>query len=324
MSNGLVGATAGRPYFLSGGRVMNLQRRGKIWMVTSGELTAEVTPSQGGKIRRLMAQPQKRNLFFTDPRRRFPISARGKYLAHDISGFDECFPTVGTSEGIFGQDHGLLWDRPWQAEQQGKELVTWITRPGKMPVQFIRRISAPRPNHLRQEYTVLNLGTNLLPFIYSAHPILALDPESKISLPGVKTLSVLGHNGVFKAQRVQPWPLARVASGHTMHMDTVFIPEKQAAGKWFAQGQGNASVSFPGISRTLHLTWDAETLPYLGIWLSLGVALDPRISSNKWICAALEPCTSPHDVLSATRKPCILSPERPFNFWIEWELRKMI
>jgi len=230
---------------------------------------------------------------------------------------------VGKSAGRFGQDHGLLWDRPWNAEKQGDRLVTWITRPGKLPVQFVRQIWAPRPQQLRQEYTLVNLGRQPLPFLYSSHPILALEPDSRLELPGVKSLTVLGHNGVLKSGKSQPWPVARTIAGKTLRLDTQFTAEKQVAGKWFAPGKGLVKATFPSIRRKLILTWDQKALPALGIWLSLGINLDSKVSDpGSWICAALEPCTSPQDVVAKVPQPCLIFPEKPFVFWIQWELSR--
>jgi galactose mutarotase-like enzyme len=299
---------------------VRIQKRAASWILTSGELQAEVVPAQGGKIRRLLSRPQGRNLFFTDPRPRFPRNPQGRYLAHDISGCDECFPTVAGFPGRFGQDHGLLWDQPWRAQRQGERLVAWATRPGKMPVQFIRQIWSPRPSTLRLEYTVVNLSTRSLPFLYSSHPILALEPESTLALPGVRQLRVLGHNGLLASGRSQRWPVARTRAGKTLRLNTLFLPEKKLAGKWFAPGKGVAQVTFPSIRRRLTLTWDRTALPYLGLWLSLGVPLDAKIPDQAaWVCAALEPCTLPQDACQPASANHLL-PNEPFNFWIQWEL----
>jgi|GEM_PF-1859626 len=294
---------------------MRITRKGKYWLVETGKLVAEVAP-MGGKIRRLISAASGRDFFFQDPRRRF----RGPdYIQHDISGFDECFPTVGKAPGRFGQDHGLLWDRVWTVQPERDSLLAWVERPGGIPVRFERRICSPRPATLRLEYSLKNLSRKPLPFIYSSHPILALEPGSKISLPGVDHLAVLGHNGLLKAGRRQSWPAGELAGGAKVRLDTDFRADRALAGKWFARRVDRARITFPGSREALGLRWDRQALPYLGIWLSLGIPLAAGSRPGDWVCAALEPCTYPHDILDP-KKNQALAPAGVLSFWIEWEI----
>jgi len=299
---------------------VDILRRGKNWWVTSGGLTAEVCPQLGGKIRRLVSRVSGRNFFFEDPRRR---PTGDGYLGHDISGQDECFPTVGKSRGRFEIDHGVLWDTAWSARADGDRLVTWISRPQGMPVEAVRTISAPGPNRLRLDYTFVNLGRRPLPFIYSSHPILVPAPESKVFLPGVRQLQVFGQNGKLRAGAMQPWPEARLAGGGNTRLDTGFTPDRALCGKWFAAGTGEAAVTFPDTGERLDLTWDRETLPVLGVRLSLGVVLAAsRPRPEQWMCVALEPCTVAHDVRHQAQPQAWLEPDRPFSFWLEWGVKR--
>ncbi|MCD4812432.1 hypothetical protein K8S19_01870 [bacterium] len=296
---------------------MAVKQRKHIWRVVSGDLEIEIDCLAGGKIRRLLSRKSKRNFFFKDPRKQLNGKA---YLEHDISGFDECFPTVGKSQGRFGMDHGVLWNTSWQASRQGDQLITRVVRPHGMPVIFTRIVSKSGPNKIHLDYTIVNTGKTAFPFIYSSHPILALDTQSRIVLPGVKQLSVLGHNGALKAGNRQPWPLAVLKNGTPTRLDTHFSARRQLAGKWFAKGIGSAEISFPSTKERLTLTWDQEKLPYMGLWLSLGIPLDKRHTESKdWICAALEPCSHNHDIINS-RKIAALKPGEPYSFWMEWEL----
>ncbi len=156
---------------------MSIKHLGKKWLVTAGDLMLEIDLACGGKLRRLCSRRSRRNFFFRDPRRRL----RGRaYLQHDISGGDECFPTVGKAEGRFGADHGMLWDVPWEGYRLGGQLVTRISHPHGMPVMLTRTAAVSGLNQILLDYTFVNLGKTSLPFIYSSHPILALEPKSRI------------------------------------------------------------------------------------------------------------------------------------------------
>ncbi|MBN1595315.1 hypothetical protein JW933_05245 [candidate division FCPU426 bacterium] len=296
---------------------MKISRRGKTWTVASGHLQAEIDLKDGGKIRRLSSRLSRRNFFFVDPRGRL----EGRlYLQHDISGWDECFPTVGFSSGRFGQDHGVLWDVPWEAYRQGRQLITRISRPHGMPVICTRIVTAPEENAIRFDYTLVNLSNSHIPFIYAAHSILAVDPRTRLRLPGVDKLSVLGHDGQLKANQQQAWPVAGLKNGRLCRLDTHFTPERKLSGKWFAAHCHKAHVTFPSTRETLTLTWDAKQLPYLGLWLSLGVPLDPGAPApGRWICAALEPSNFDHDIIHEKKTPR-LKPRSAYSFWIQWKL----
>jgi galactose mutarotase-like enzyme len=299
---------------------MEIQPHGKHWNVRSGDLVAEVWPDLGGKIKRLYSRASGREFFFQDPRPR--PSGRG-YLGHDLSGQDECWPTVGKSPGHFAADHGVLWNAPWRARREADRLITWSSRPAGAPVDVVRTLSAPSANRLRLEYTWINLGRRALPFLYSAHPILAVDSRSRLILPGVRRLNALGQNARLRAGRTQPWPRAFSSDGRRVRLDSGLDADRGLAGKWFVQAPPYAAVDFPDARERLELRWDRAALPYLGLWLSLGVPLDlVRPDPRAWVCAALEPCTAPHDVLSQARPRLRLEPGRVFTCWLEWSLAR--
>ncbi|MEW6516517.1 MAG: hypothetical protein AB1439_06415 [candidate division FCPU426 bacterium] len=296
---------------------MSIRLSQRRWRISSGDLVADVDLAHGGKIRALRSRRSGRNFLFHDPRR----NPRGeKYLEHDISGWDECFPTVGASAAPQALDHGVLWRTPWHGQRFERQLVTKVVKPNGMPVMLTRIITPMESNRLLFDYTFLNLSREPLPFIYSSHPILAVDPDSRIRLSHIRQLLVLGQNGRLKSGRRQPWPVATETDGTTVRLDTHFTPDRQLAGKWFAKTPGPALVTFPRTGEALRWTWDAEKLPYLGIWLSLGIPLDERHPDpEQWICAALEPCTSKRDLLEPEHSLQLL-PGEPYSFWIQVEL----
>lgn len=296
---------------------MPISLRGKTWRVVSGDLMAEIDLAQGGKIRALRSRASRRNFFFQDPRR----APRGRqYLEHDISGWDECFPTVGKSPARYGADHGVLWSTPWEGYCHTRQFVSRVSRPQGMPIILTRVISPNGPNCILFDYTLVNLGKQPLTFIYSSHPILAPDRRTRVRLPGVTFLSVLGHNGLLKSGSRHAWPAAVLKNGKSARLDTDFSAQRKIAGKWFVAGIASAEVTFPETRESLRLTWDQENLPSLGYWISLGLPLDPAApQAESWRCLALEPCTDGKDVLdpAAAGK---LSPGQSFSFWIQWEL----
>jgi hypothetical protein len=296
---------------------MSFTQRKNIWRVTSGELQAEIDVRAGGRIRALRSQKSKRNFLFTHPAHKTKSKAQS---VSEISGWKECFPTVKKSLGRFGQALGVLWNVPWEAYQQGKQLITRIARPHGMPVIVTRVITANRTNCIRFDYTVVNLSKNAQPFVYSSYPIFKVDAQSRIRLLGVKQLTVAENNGSFKTGTVQTWPVATLKNGDKCRLDTQLSSERKLSGRWFAKNCHGASITFPRSKERLVLRWDQEHLPFLGLWLSLGLPLDPKFEDPKlWKCVALTPGNSVSDSVQSRKTP-ELKPGEAFSFWLEWRL----
>ena len=58
-------------------------------------LKVSIHPYLGGKIRSFISKSTGTELLYQDSRTEF---SNRDYSAHDVSGFDECFPTVGPCE----------------------------------------------------------------------------------------------------------------------------------------------------------------------------------------------------------------------------------
>ena len=292
---------------------------GSLYQVNMGNFVLEIVPKLGGKIKSLISQNSGRDFFFKDPRNNY--SGQG-YLGHDISGWDECFPNVGKTKGIFRWDHGVLWDKAWQIEVEKDKIITYVNRPNGLPINFFRVLQIIDKNKLRFKYKIENLSNNKFPFIYSAHPILAPDNNTRVIIPGIKFLKVLGHNGKFKAKKRQAWPKSKLLNNNLTRWDTNFTPDREIAGKWFARGINQVEIAFPKTNERLGISWDKKSLPYLGLWISLGLALaGNKKDARKWNCLALEPTNWPNDTINKCQQVPKLQPKGSFSFWIDWQIK---
>src|SRR4030095_7263657 len=120
----------------------------------------------------------------------------------DTGGYDECFPTLAACNvptwvrGFGGAplpDHGELWSQAPEVDVRtspsGQSAVTtWIGR--RMPYRFSREVRVTPTGAVECDYEAKNTGTDRVPFIWSAQPMLPLTSTTRIDLPQATTLHV--------------------------------------------------------------------------------------------------------------------------------------
>ncbi|RKY06834.1 MAG: hypothetical protein DRP56_06715, partial [Planctomycetota bacterium] len=156
-------------------------------ILENSSIKVVIDPNCGGKICSFVSKRTNTEFLYQDTRKKF---SNNGYSEHDISGFDECFPTVAacgfkTDEGInYYEDHGLLWQRAWDAEVRGDRVVMSKDIP-QLKCCFERSCQLQGPNSLMLKYKISNKGDRSLPYIYSAHPLLSVNEQTVLELPDV-------------------------------------------------------------------------------------------------------------------------------------------
>ena len=140
-------------------------------------LRVVIDATLGGKIRSFYSKDNEMEYFYTDKRSCFPGSG---YSNHDISGLDECFPTIGSCSfpcgeysGTLIDDHGHLWNMPWELRSHEDTVAMGCDLP-EFSVRFDRDCRLEKTGILRFDYRIRNYGKQPLPYLYAAHPMLAL------------------------------------------------------------------------------------------------------------------------------------------------------
>jgi hypothetical protein len=146
----------------------------------------QVEPETGGKIRSFVSKKTGRNFFYVDKRKSHDGDG---FSDGDISGMDECFPSIapcrytgGPHKGKELGDHGKLWDKSWNAEINGDCLEMGVEL-GDLDVSFNRSLNLPRPGCLQMQYRIENRNSEPLPFIYCTHMLLAGGPSTRFEFP---------------------------------------------------------------------------------------------------------------------------------------------
>jgi len=246
-------------------------------------IRAEVVPELGGKIVSLRYKSTGKEWLISSGDRPLKSLAYGSVFTEaDMSGWDECFPTInacaiGKNNEILLPDHGEVWSLPWSSVMTEKKLIGSVD--GKrLPYRLTREIELIGTSTLRLTYTIENRGAIPLPFLWTAHPQFAIDEPTKLLLPSTmrKLLCVFNsQQGEAGSSFIVPdnWLITSEASGEGQKYYYP-SPVSEAWSGLYGQQSNNY----------LLLKTDAATVPYWGVWVDKGmcndrttVALEPGI-----------------------------------------------
>jgi hypothetical protein len=307
-----------------------LNERSMVWgheiIMEDDFLRVVVDPDMGGKIRSFQSKSTGTEYFYLDRRADF---SRIGYSAHDISGLDECFPAVADCtfpEGPFRNertgDHGLLWNRTWDASQEDGLLVASCELEN-MGLLFQRECRLNGTGGFELSYTICNESGGILPYVYAAHLMLALDPDTRVILPGEMTRVYTYASINYPIYEAGKWldAATQIRSG----LKEGFSAEKKSAVKCFTNrlSRGHCGVHHGGIGERLDIEFEARELPYLGIMISEGFG--PGGECDGEMILGLEPTTSIGDELKTsqlTGTTACLEDGCEKCFWIRLSLRE--
>jgi galactose mutarotase-like enzyme len=224
----------------------------------------------------------------------------------DSGGWDECFPTVGPCP-ILGAppgtpplpDHGELWSAPWSSSvYDGADGTTLAgsARGTAFPYEFHRQITQdPAEPVVRFRYLLRHTGDKPFPWIWSAHPLLNVQPGSVLELPGVTQVKVAAVHGRddLSENDVVSWP---GAIGGTSDRFT-FPTDGSWAAKLFGDlaGEGRMILTDPRRGERLEMVVRTDQVPQVGVWINCRGWAPP--GRTPYYNLALEPCIGAPDRL---------------------------
>jgi len=215
-------------------------------------------------------------------------------------GWDECLPSVAPAPDPLDaarmlRDHGDLWGRPTETGADEGTIET-IGSGLAWSYEFSRRLSIAGST-VHADYLLSSRDDRPLPFLWSMHPLFALDPGSRIHVPNGGRMRLSHGSGLgLEAGSDVVWPASPAADGRFVGLDIVRGIEAGQAAKLYAGplASGRAAIEAPDGS-WLGLEWDLGFAPYLGLWLDYGGwPAAPKLPLHQ---VALEPTTAPADDL---------------------------
>ena len=295
-------------------------------LIENRYIRAVVLPDDGAKIVSLVRRNTGREfLLQPNPRQRSQFPHLG--FEQHAYGFDECFPTIapceypeGAFRGVPLPDHGELWSGPWKYEIGKGHLQVW-SEPRCLPCIFRKRIRLDADSVLI-EYEIESVSDQPFRYLWSAHPLLQIEPGCQIVLPpdvyslliGYSTGNHLGIPGTDCG-----WPIPRVSQGGEINLSVIGNETARTAAKLFTPqlSEGFCAVYYPKTDESISYHFDVKQVPYVGIWVCQG---GWPSSGRGHFTAALEPCTGRHDSLAQAieQNECSLLAPREKK---RWELR---
>ncbi len=302
------------------------------WALESEYLRVVMIPEYGGKIVSLYDRRVDYEWLVTARHPLTPPAYGSIFVEQDMSGWDEMFPTINACSypvpGLYHQrqlpDHGEAWTLPWSISDPiqisegmdpfahtlpgGQKLV--LSLEGRiLPYHLSRSAWFEKPDCLRLDYLLQNLGPEPVQALWAAHPQFAASADTRILLPEtVKEVVNVSHGRTWGEEGVlYPWPEAVSQDGRTWQLDSIGTLENRDCRKFYIPA--GQSVSWVGLSQprhgcSLHMRWQSTELPYLGIWVDEG-AFNPKPA------AALEPSNGFYDNLAVAvqnRRALLLQP----------------
>lgn len=262
----------------------------------------EVLPECGGKLGSLVSKATGREWLWFNPHIpiRFPEYNASYIEQFDSGGWDEIFPSVSPCSVLRADgrvleipDHGDLvglgceWSRP---DENSIELLTR----GRCASYLFRRRQSLEGNQLRLMYTVENSGEEPLPFLWCAHPLFAVEPAMQVKLPEATPCHVrfCTDETRFATDSMLSWSddLGRVPDPEAKDFEPFAIKAFSAAGS-----VSQVDLCSPNGSEVLSMAWNADDVPYLGMWINFGAW--SGCGSAPYFNLALEPTTAPYDGL---------------------------
>jgi len=226
----------------------------------------------------------------------------------DTGGYDECFPTVGACKvptwirafgGLQLPDHGELWSQApvidVRTSPDGQSAVTTWTG-HRMPYRFTREVRVTPAGEVDFAYEATNTGTERMPFIWSAHPLLPLTSETRLELPQATRLHVYAQHEIVLGTGATDlrWPMIRSA-GKLLDFSRPFSVARRYACKLFLEMREGRAAVIEGGSR-LEVSFKTDEIPHFGVWINRG-GWTPFKRGKPYSNVAFEPCIGAPDTL---------------------------
>lgn len=248
-------------------------------ILENDDISITVIPSCGGKIDTLMSKVSGRQWLWHNPNLplRRPQYGESYITGLDSGGWDEIFPSVtpcrillsGERELIV-PDHGDVVALPVFVYRPDSRTLVTVTKGRSSDFEFIRRIRLCG-NVMELSYKVINTGSCMLPFLWSAHPLIRFEQGMKIDLECSIPFTV---ESAFGAAPFQAGDSFRSAGSNGPQKipcpsDRDFEP---FAMKIFSEADSVQAVTVLSADgqEGLKFAWDTPFIRHLGIWMNFG------------------------------------------------------
>jgi len=303
--------------------------------VHTGVIELTLIPALGGKVSSLRDSRSGREWLWRHPRYPYKRVPHGSSYINeaDTGGWDECFPSVSACsypsepwQGAAIQDHGELWSQEAEFEMEENEdsLNLFTHWQGiALPYTFTRTIALQKSSAcVRTEYEATNTSDQSLNFVWSIHPLLAIEPGMELRLPASARFQVAGSfpSDLVSAEKQLQYPFAAAGLNFPTLPETSAGRAIKICSDPLPAGEGWAALR--ANDGELQMRWDATLLPQVAVWMNFGAwAAD---GGTPYYNLGLEPCIGAQDSLAEAvtqyNQFASLPPHGQRAWWLEIEL----
>jgi hypothetical protein len=274
-----------------------------MFRIESSAIAVDVLPEVGGKIGQIRDKLSGRELLVPPQKTYCTIAPDGDWLQGDTSGMDDCFPNIAAGPypgepwaATRLPDLGEWTHGRWKLMEADKQRIV-LERAGNALPYFVRKaVRFAEDRTLEFSYRVENHSDSPLRYMWSAHPLIAVQGDYELRLPpGDLAFRTFPNDG-----EDHTWPQI-----DALNLSREWIPRDTSL-KVFITGLAAGWCELRLPEHTLKFTFDIHTTPVVGVWFNnFGF---PQGDAKRFRCVAVEPCTSPSDLLDelpAEAYPCL-------------------
>jgi hypothetical protein len=260
-------------------------------VLSSADWEVTLLPKVGGKVRQIVKKGTGDTLLVSPSKPYRQLPSDSNWTNFDTSGMDDCFPNIEPGKYPFPLLQGRhLFQRGewvyggWEVERAEGDVVTLGRKGTSFDYHARKTYHLIDANTLEVQYSVKNLSDLPFRYLWSAHPLFVVKDQFELRIPkdDVTFTTFPGEGEVYR------WPFYA-----STDLSRQWLPRGDTL-KTFRSGLsvGRCNLTFSG--HHISITFDLNKAPILGIWFNnFGF---PE-NNNPSRCIALEPCTSPSDVL---------------------------
>ena len=240
--------------------------------LNSSGLGCVVVPELGGKIVSLLMKEKQCELVAVPTSPLFPADEEPpSFGRHGIAGLDDCFPNIDAEEvEICGRtlsypDHGEIWSRKMTVEEQSADALKLSYDSGTFGYHYEKTYKLSG-NQLQLHWEITNTGAQALPCIWTFHGLMRFEKDSELVYPEDVHAFDLVYQlpGPGAMDRRVPYPsdeldLDHFPQGEEPSCLKLYTPEKVK--------EGRCSVIHPSDGVRVNISYDADKLPWLGVWI---------------------------------------------------------
>jgi len=291
----------------------------EAFRLSNNSVSLTVVPALGGKITSILHLPTRREWLWRNPHLpyRAPVYGASFVEKFDLGGLDECFPSITPTvmsthpwAGTSIPDHGELWCQPWEVQElsdKDEQVSVALSCHGiRLPYRFERvaAISAVRST-IQLSYALTNLSPYYLPFVWSIHPLLRIEPGMRMVLPEcITTIRVASSTAptMVKPGTLHAWPCIHGPDGQQINLSEVPAASWRQAYKLYTppltgSEPVEAVVYTPDRQHSLRFRFSPNQITHVALWMNYG-GWSPLESVAPYFNLGFEPCIGGADSLS--------------------------